>query len=166
MHRQLRRLSAPALAASFLLAACGSDTESTAATDTTGTAADATGTSADPTASTTATSNSSKVATSAAPNNPTAPTTAAAAAEQRVEIAFANDGVVGGPKTTKLRTGTPVVVVIRSDVAEEVHLHGYDIEVQVQAGTPAELRFEPDIPGVFEIEFHGSGQKLGELEIR
>lgn len=69
----------------------------------------------------------------------------------------------GGRESVDL--GDTVTLLVTSDVDEEIHLHGYDISVDVVAGETAELTFEATIPGVFEVEFEGSGLLLLELEI-
>ena len=52
------------------------------------------------------------------------------------------------------------------DEHDEVHVHGYDLYLDLEAGEPAELRFTADIPGVFEAELHHSGIVLAELQIQ
>ena len=52
-----------------------------------------------------------------------------------------------------------------SDIAEEVHVHGYDREAAIPAGGRAKLRFPATIDGRFEIELHGSGQQIAELTV-
>ena len=48
----------------------------------------------------------------------------------------------------------------------EVHLHGYDLEEQVEPGEPATLSFEADLTGRFEIEDHETGEVLGALLVQ
>jgi hypothetical protein len=55
---------------------------------------------------------------------------------------------------------------VTSDVADEVHVHGYDLKVDLEAGVPGELTFTPDAAGVFEVELEKKGLKLIELEVR
>jgi hypothetical protein len=50
--------------------------------------------------------------------------------------------------------GTPVRLVVTSDTADEVHLHGYDIEKELAPGKPTTLTFVANVPGVFEVELH------------
>ncbi|MBW8482565.1 hypothetical protein [Actinomadura parmotrematis] len=69
-------------------------------------------------------------------------------------------------RTVKVRLGARVQVTVTSDVAEEFHLHGYDREAEVAAGRPASLRFTADRPGVFEAEFHHSGARAFELQVK
>jgi hypothetical protein len=58
-----------------------------------------------------------------------------------------------------------VVLTVTSDVADEVHIHGYDHTLQLQANEPATLEFIAHIPGTFEIELEDSHQLLAELEV-
>ena len=44
--------------------------------------------------------------------------------------------------------------VVISDAADDIHLHGYDIEKKVAPGQPARFRVKADLEGVFEIESH------------
>lgn len=59
-----------------------------------------------------------------------------------------------------------VVLVIESDLADEVHVHGYDLMADVAPGAPATLRFKATAPGLFEIELEDRGVQIGELEVR
>ena len=62
--------------------------------------------------------------------------------------------------------GSDVVVTVTSDVADEVHLHGYDLSADVAPGAPATIRFEANAPGRFEIELENTGVQIAELEVR
>ncbi len=59
-----------------------------------------------------------------------------------------------------------VEITVTSDVAEEVHVHGYNIRHEVVAGNNDPLRFTADIPGVFEVELEDSGLPLFELTVK
>lgn len=70
-------------------------------------------------------------------------------------------------KVTKLKVtqGDTVRFRVASDEAEEIHVHGYDIEDEVQPGKPLSVSFKATITGVFEVEFHGSGEQIGQLSV-
>jgi hypothetical protein len=55
---------------------------------------------------------------------------------------------------------------ISSDKPMEVHVHGYDVEQEVEPGQTARLRFEADLTGRFEIEDHETERELGVLQVR
>ena len=54
---------------------------------------------------------------------------------------------------------------VRSDVDEEIHVHCYDITRDVPAGRTITVSFEATITGICEIEFHNSGEPIGELRV-
>jgi hypothetical protein len=62
--------------------------------------------------------------------------------------------------------GESVVLVVSSDVADEIHLHGYDLSRQVAAGGVARLAFVAKIPGRFEVELEHRGVQIAELTVR
>ena len=61
--------------------------------------------------------------------------------------------------------GDTVRFRVRSDGDEEIHVHGYDLEEAVPAGKATTVSFPAEITGIFEIEFHGSGELIGELRV-
>jgi uncharacterized cupredoxin-like copper-binding protein len=71
----------------------------------------------------------------------------------------------GAIERGKVKVGREVQVVVSSDVADEVHLHGYDLSAEVAPGEQAEIEFDATIPGQFEIELENRGQLIGVLEV-
>ncbi|MBW3615538.1 MAG: hypothetical protein KY439_09565 [Actinobacteria bacterium] len=108
--------------------------------------------------------------TTAVDSTPTTTTTresTSTTAEQatRLEVTVRDGAVVGGAQRERVRLGEPVMLVVDADVADEVHVHGYDHMAPVAPGAPAELQFTPDIPGVFEVELEELGLVLVRLEV-
>ncbi len=70
-------------------------------------------------------------------------------------------------KVTKLKAteGETVRFRVRSGTDEEIHVHAYDIERAVPAGKTVNVAFKATITGIVEIEFHGSGEQIGELTV-
>lgn len=64
-----------------------------------------------------------------------------------------------------IEQGERVVLVIRSDVTDHVHLHGYDLMRDVAPGAPARIRFRADIPGRFEVELEDRHQQFAQLTV-
>jgi hypothetical protein len=83
----------------------------------------------------------------------------------RIEIVYA-DGVVVGEERVAVARGDEVEIIVVADVADEVHLHGYDYTADVDAGRQAILRFVADLPGIFELELERTRVVLVELEVR
>ena len=89
----------------------------------------------------------------------TTTTDTAAAPQPVVEQIEIKDGQpVGGLKKISVEKGEQVEIDLTSDAAGEAHLHGYDIEKELQPGKTAKFRFKADIEGVFELELHPSTQ--------
>lgn len=69
------------------------------------------------------------------------------------------------PYRVKVALGEPLVLQVTSDVADEIHVHGYDITRDVAAGGTATLTFTPEAPGIFEVELESRGLRLLELQV-
>ena len=102
--------------------------------------------------------------TSAAP--PAGVSNAGAPSRMEFALTVAGGRLVSGPAVLQAAQGTPVTIRIRSDRADELHLHGYDLHARIDANEPAELEFTADKSGRFEYELHGSHRELGALEVR
>jgi len=59
-----------------------------------------------------------------------------------------------------------VVIVVRSELTDHVHLHGYDLMADVGPGNPATIRVTATAPGRFEIELEEHKLPIAELEVR
>jgi hypothetical protein len=104
--------------------------------------------------------------------------TATDAATTTVEETTADGGAASVP-TIVVRAGEPVGDVkeleydagdrirfrVSSDRADEVHVHGYDVEEEIPAGGTATLSFPADIEGIFEVELHESEAQIAELRV-
>jgi hypothetical protein len=71
----------------------------------------------------------------------------------------------GGVVRESVDKGDRVVVLVTSDVSDEVHVHGYDLSSDVAPGSPARIAFQARIPGRFEIELEDRGVQIAELTV-
>lgn len=85
--------------------------------------------------------------------------------ETALEVQVTGGQVTGDIGRVPVPLGERVTVTITSDVADEAHLHGYDLTAGLAPGTPAELGFEATVPGVFELELHDAGTVLLTLQV-
>ncbi len=51
------------------------------------------------------------------------------------------------------------------DAAQEVHVHGYDKEFDVEPGETRAISFPANLTGIFEIELHGTNELIGEVTV-
>ena len=87
------------------------------------------------------------------------------AGQEPIEVSVENGEVVGGLETIVFELGAEVWIVVYSDSADHVHVHGYDLFYDVTPELPADIMFVADIPGVFEIELEGAHLLIAELEV-
>jgi FtsP/CotA-like multicopper oxidase with cupredoxin domain len=78
-------------------------------------------------------------------------------AEPPVTRISVKGGVIAGDvQSIKVAKGDTVRIVVSSDVEDEIHLHGYDIEKEAAPGKPARFKFKADVEGAFELESHAA----------
>lgn len=140
-----RSFTTALLAATLVLPACGDDDDPAATPEATTT-----------TTSATASEGVDETTTTAPP--------APEEDETTLEVMVSGSSVTGGGRH-RVPLGQTVNLRVTSDQADQVHLHGYDLTVDLEAGTPAVLTFDATIPGVFEAELHDAAIPLVELEV-
>ena len=97
-----------------------------------------------------------------------APTTTRAEnpdAPQRIVIVVRNGQPVGGVKRPEVDEGKQVVLIVRSDVSDHMHLHGYDLLADVAPGQPGRIRFRADLVGRFDLELEDRAVLIAELRV-
>jgi copper(I)-binding protein len=133
-------LAAACVLAAVALAGCGSDDdESASSTDTTTTTETTTDTE----------------------------TTTTTEAETRtvVRITVVDGQPQGGIVRQTVNKDDQVVLVVTSDVADEIHLHGYDVSRDVTAGGTVRLPFKATIPGRFEAELESRSVQIADITV-
>lgn len=140
-----RQVLAGAVLICFLLAGCGSD-------DGDGQAA--------------ATTAAATTATSSATSTSQATTSTAGFSGKLIEIKVTGDQVETAERRVTVATGEKVRIRVQSDVADEVHVHGYDLKKDVAPGQPAVIEFTADVPGSFEVELEEAHRKLIDLLVQ
>lgn len=72
---------------------------------------------------------------------------------------------VGGVRELEYGAGEEIRFRVESDVADEVHVHGYDIAKEVPAAGSVEFDFPADIEGIFEVELEDRAAQIAELRV-
>ena len=89
----------------------------------------------------------------------------AAAEVQQIALVVKDGKLVSGPKVVRLKRDDQVNLSITSDRADEVHVHGYDLQAKLAANQTTSLEFVAKRTGRFAIELHKSNVELSVLEI-
>ena len=140
-------LAAACVLAAAALAGCGSDDgESASTTDTT-------------------TTTETTTATDTTTTETTTMTTTEAEGPTIVRITVAEGQPKGGIIRATVNKGDQVVLVVTSDVADEIHLHGYDVMRDIEAGGTVRLPFKATIPGRFEAELESRGVQIADITV-
>jgi heme/copper-type cytochrome/quinol oxidase subunit 2 len=92
----------------------------------------------------------------AAPAGPTART---------ISIAVTGGQAIGDTGQISVPLGTPLVVTVNSDVADEIHVRGYDRKAPVPAGATASVTFIANKPGTFDVALENSKLTLVQLQV-
>jgi plastocyanin len=103
------------------------------------------------------------------------PVAAVAQATDQVRVLYAKPNVfdivvqrgrrVSEPAVIKVHQGDEVTLHITTDSADELHLHGYNLHVQLSPEKTATLQFTAKLTGRFTYELHKSELELGALEV-
>lgn len=111
-----------------------------------------------------ATATSTTTASDVAPTSSTVASTTTTGGEV-LEITIVDGKVAGGVQRISVEPAQQVTLRITSDVPEELHVHGYDLTLDLEPGEAGELTFTADIPGVFEVELEHSGLPVAEIRV-
>lgn len=80
-------------------------------------------------------------------------------------IRVKNGAPVGGVKKITVKQDDTIRFTVSADQAENVHLHGYDIEKPVGPGANARFVVPAKITGVFEVELENAGVQIAKLTV-
>ncbi|MGC4939844.1 cupredoxin domain-containing protein [Kribbella sp. DT2] len=117
-----------------------------------------------PAAPSTATPGETEATPTPAPSRPETVATTPAA-DVTLDITVAKGKVSPSGKNVAVKAGQTVRVTATSDVADTIHVHGYDKELTMQPGKETSLTFVADNKGSFEIETHESGKLVAKLNV-
>lgn len=102
----------------------------------------------------------------AAPSQKAAEGSGAKSKEPNVPtIVIRNGEPVGGIEELEYSAGDQIRFEVESDVADEVHVHGYDLAEDVPAGGSVSFDFPAEIEGIFEVELEGRKEQIAELRV-
>jgi hypothetical protein len=76
-----------------------------------------------------------------------------------------NGKPVGGVRKLEFSKGEQVEFFVTSDVADHVHVHGYDLMKDVEPGTRVKFKFKARLDGVYEIELEDRALEIASLRV-
>jgi hypothetical protein len=72
---------------------------------------------------------------------------------------------VGGVQELAFESGDRIRFRVTSDAPAEVHLHGYNVMMDVEPGKPVTFDVPADIEGIFEVELEETAVQIAEVEV-
>ena len=78
--------------------------------------------------------------------------------EKVFELAIPRNAAAVKPRVLLVEKDDMVRLRATSEVAGEMHLHGYRLELKLTPGTPHELQFKARATGRYRIEWHPAGE--------
>ena len=72
---------------------------------------------------------------------------------------------VGGVQTITYKKGKTIDLTVKSDTADEVHFHGYDVHKDVAKGGSVHFKFPAKIDGKFIVELEQHKQTLANVTV-
>ncbi len=82
-----------------------------------------------------------------------------------ISVTVTGGQAIGDTGQITVPLGTPLVVTVNSDVADEIHVRGYDRKAPVPAGSTASVTFTANKPGTFEVALENSKLTLVQLQV-
>ena len=95
----------------------------------------------------------------------TAPGRAQALTVRTISVKVRNGKASGDTGHVTVPLGSPVVISVSSDVADEIHVHGYERTVKVPAASTASVAFTANKPGAFAVELENPKLALLQLQV-
>ncbi len=83
-----------------------------------------------------------------------------------VSVSITDGKVTPKPSRVKIPLGSTVELQVTSDVDDEVHVHGFDVEKPLDAGVTTTVELQATEAGLYEVETHETELELLQLEVR
>jgi hypothetical protein len=81
-------------------------------------------------------------------------------------IEVKNAKPVGGVQNLVVKKNGRVTFTVKSDTADEIHVHGYDFHKDVPKNGSVSFDFPATIDGEFVIELESRGEQIASLQVK
>jgi plastocyanin len=83
-----------------------------------------------------------------------------------ISIVIKGNKIVVGPKVITGVVGEAITIKFLADVSDEIHIHGINKKIDLEAGKEGTITFTVEKSGRFEYELEGARAELGVIEIQ
>src|SRR3954447_3350194 len=81
-------------------------------------------------------------------------------------IEVKNAKPVGGVQKLVVKKNGRVTFTVKSDTADEIHVHGYNFMKDVEKGGSVSFDFPAKIDGEFDVELEKLGEQIASLQVK
>ena len=106
------------------------------------------------------------IAQSGGPSSSSSKTTQSSTAAKPKVVVVKGGKPVGGVQDITVKKGQPVRFTVQSDVADEIHVHGYNFKKDVAKNGSVSFDFPATIDGGFVIELESRGEQIAALKVQ
>jgi heme/copper-type cytochrome/quinol oxidase subunit 2 len=85
---------------------------------------------------------------------------------QVIRVTVTGGQVTPAPALVDVKLGSTVVIEVTSDVAEQLHVLGYERTLDLQPGQPGRLQLTASNPGTFTVELARAHRQLFQLRVQ
>jgi hypothetical protein len=83
----------------------------------------------------------------------------------RMVVTIRGGRPVGGIVRASAKKNTSVLLIVRADVTDHVHVHGYDLMSDISPGHPVRIQFRARLTGRFELELEDAQRQIAQLTV-
>ena len=83
----------------------------------------------------------------------------------RMVVTIRDGRPVGGIVRATAKKDTSILLIVRADVTDHVHVHGYDLMSDISPGHPVRIQFRARLTGRFEIELEDAHRQIAQLTV-
>ncbi|NYG07723.1 plastocyanin [Phycicoccus badiiscoriae] len=109
---------------------------------------------------------SSSSSSGSSASSPSSSTPSSSSTGRTIAITVTGNKVSPTPTTVSLRVGESLTLTVTSDHADQLHLHGFEIEKDLVAGKPLSVTVTGAQPGVYDVETHHPELRLLKIAVQ
>jgi plastocyanin len=83
-----------------------------------------------------------------------------------IVVTVTGNKVSPAPATVDLGVGEKLTLTVTSDHADQLHIHGFEVEKDLVAGKPLSVTVTGEQPGVYEVETHHPELRLLKIAVK
>jgi FtsP/CotA-like multicopper oxidase with cupredoxin domain len=101
-----------------------------------------------------------------ATNAPVSSTPVSKQESKKISLVVQDNILVSGNPVITVIEGDTVTINVTNDTDDELHIHGYEKEIELKKDIPSEITLQATLTGRFILELHESDAEIAVLEVQ